>query len=77
MAVKRKARKARPGRSRKVTRRSKAAPSARVLARLRQELLLGAPKDPDELAPEVGRALRDELLRYAPAMPEEDRHAGS
>lgn len=72
MPTKRTSRKARPRKSKKASRKSLAPPSAKTLDRLRQNLLLSAPKDPEELAPEVGRALREELLRYSPALPKED-----
>jgi hypothetical protein len=42
-----------------------------VLNQLRRQLLLAAPEDPEGIPTEVGRALRDELLRDAPVLPEE------
>lgn len=71
MVARRVAPKRQPRRRKKPPRRSKADLPARVLNQLRRQLLLGAPEDPEGIPTEVGRALRDELLRDAPALPEE------
>jgi hypothetical protein len=60
-----------PRRRKKPPRRSKTDLPAKVLNQLRRQLLLEAPEDPEGIPTEVGRALRDELLRHAPALPEE------
>jgi hypothetical protein len=63
--------------AKKQTKRTKAkhgksGPSKRTLGSLRMKLLESAPDHPDSLTAYAGETLRAELLRYAPAMPEED-----
>jgi hypothetical protein len=71
MVARRVAPKGQPRRRKKPPRKSKTDLPGRVLNQLRRQLLLGAPEDPEGIPTEVGRALRDELLRDAPALPEE------
>ncbi len=69
MVAKRAPKRAQP-RKKKPSHRAKVSLPSKVMNRLRRELLLRAPKDPESIDPAVSRRLRDDLIKQAPNTPE-------